>query len=71
MTTRDIVGDSNISSISYKNLPNDVKPGIRILLDDGLIALDVEGVDKTEIYCQVVNGGTLSALKGINVPNIR
>lgn len=71
LTTRDIVGDSSISSISYKNLPNDVKPGIRILLDDGLIALDVEGVDKTEIYCHVVNGGVLSACKGINVPNIR
>lgn len=71
LTTRSIVGDNTISSISYKDLPGDVKKGTKILLDDGLIALKVDDVSETEIYCTVINGGVLSAKKGINVPNIR
>ncbi|MBQ9901461.1 MAG: pyruvate kinase [Clostridia bacterium] len=71
LTTRDIVGSSNISSISFAGLPKDVKPGQRILIDDGLIELTVDSTTDTEIFCTVVNGGTVSNNKGINVPGIR
>ncbi len=70
LTTRDIVGSSTISSISFAGLPKDVKPGQRILIDDGLIELTVDSVTDTEIFCTVVNGGTVSNNKGINVPGV-
>lgn len=71
LTTRDIVGSNTISSISFAGLPKDVKPGQRILIDDGLIELTVDSVTDTEIFCTVVNGGTVSNNKGINVPGVR
>lgn len=71
LTTKDIVGSSNISSISFAGLPKDVKQGQRILIDDGLIELTVDSVTDTEIFCTVVNGGTVSNNKGINVPGVR
>ena len=71
LTTREIVGSSNISSISFAGLPKDVKPGQRILIDDGLIELTVDSTTDTEIFCTVVNGGTVSNNKGINVPGVR
>ncbi len=72
LTTRDIEGDSSIVSISYEGLPNDVTPGTRILIDDGLVAFNVdEIVDGTEIVCTALNSGPLSNRKSINVPGIR
>ena len=71
LTTKDIVGSSNISSISFAGLPKDVKQGQRILIDDGLIELTVDSVTDTEIFCTVVNCGTVSNNKGINVPGVR
>ena len=47
LTTEELVGDANKVSITYKDLVKDVQPGSRILIDDGLIALDVEAVDDT------------------------
>lgn len=70
LTTEDIVGDETICSISFEGLPQDVTPGSRILIDDGLIELRVEQTTETAITCTVVNGGTLSANKGINVPGV-
>lgn len=71
LTTRDILGDENISSITYKDLPKDVKPGTRILIDDGLIEMVVtEIADGTDIICEVKNSGFVSNHKGINVPGI-
>ena len=71
LTTKEIVGSSSISSISFAGLPKDVKQGQRILIDDGLIELTVDSVTDTEIFCTVVNGGTVSNNKGINVPGVR
>ena len=71
LTTKDIVGSNNISSISFSGLPKDVKPGQKILIDDGLIELSVDSVTDTEIFCTVINGGTVSNNKGINVPGVR
>ena len=72
LTTRDIVGDQNIVSVSYKGLTNDVKKGSVISIDDGLVQLEVkEIVDKTDIVCRVQNNGVLSNHKGVNLPGIK
>lgn len=70
LTTKDIEGDENICSITYKNLTKDVSEGSRILIDDGLIEMHVKSVSSTEIVCKVVNGGTVSSHKGINIPGV-
>ncbi|MBQ1275245.1 MAG: pyruvate kinase [Cellulosilyticum sp.] len=72
LTSRDIEGTQEIVSVTYKNLPNDVKAGSRILLDDGLIELVVdEIVDGTDIVCSIMNDGALSNNKGVNLPDTR
>ncbi|MCI9531546.1 MAG: pyruvate kinase [Lachnospiraceae bacterium] len=70
LTTEEILGDANRVSITYKDLVEDVEPGNRILIDDGLIELRVEEVTDTEIRCHVLNGGMISNKKGVNVPNV-
>ena len=70
ITTEPILGDETILSTSYKSLPDDVKPGDIILLDDGLIQLKVKGKSAAEVKCQVVEGGILSDHKGINLPGV-
>ena len=69
LTTEDVLGDSQRASITYKNLKNDVKTGMSILIDDGLIEMLVEEIRGEEIVCTVVNGGAVSNHKGVNVPN--
>ena len=77
------MGDAKRVSITYKNLPEDVKPGDRILIDDGLIGMEVKEIKVTsgakadkdgnkpkDIICQVLNGGVISNRKGVNVPNV-
>lgn len=68
LTTKDIEGNENMVSITYKGLVNDLKEGARILLDDGLIAMTVERLTETDIICKVLNGGVISDRKGVNVP---
>ena len=72
LTSRDVEGTQEIVSVTYKNLPKDVKEGGRILLDDGLIELIVEKiVDGTDIVCKIMNNGDLSNNKGVNLPDTR
>ena len=72
LTTRDILGDETIVNVSYEGLPKDVKSGDTILIDDGLIELDViEIKEETDIVCLVKNGGSVSDHKGINLPGIK
>jgi pyruvate kinase len=68
LTSREIKGTDKEVSITYKELTRDCKPGMTILLDDGLIELHVESVTDTDIACTVVNGGPISDKKGVNVP---
>ena len=70
LTTRDILGDNTIASITYKDLYKDVEMGTRILIDDGLIELVVKGINDQDIICEVINGGFISNHKGINVPGV-
>jgi len=72
VTTRDVVGNSSICSVTYKGLPKDVSVGNSILIDDGLIELKVkEIVNDTDIKCIVVNPGPVKNHKGVNVPGIK
>ena len=68
LTTEDVVGDETRVSVTYKNLPRDVKPGSSILIDDGLVGLTVEHVTDTDVCCRVNNGGAISNHKGVNIP---
>lgn len=68
LTTREVLGNEEMASISYKELGKDVDVGMEILLDDGLISLEVEELTQTDIVCRVKNGGMVSSHKGVNVP---
>ena len=70
LTTEEIEGDNKRVSVSYEGLVEDVEPGRKILIDDGLIELEVKGINGTEITCKVLNGGELGSKKGVNVPNV-
>ena len=68
LTTEDILGTRERVSSTYKDLPRDVRIGNRVLLDDGLIELEVKGVDGDDVITEVINGGFLKPQKGINLP---
>lgn len=69
--TDEVEGNERGCSITYPDLPKDVKKGNMILIDDGLIELDVEDVQEDRIICRVANGGELGERKGVNVPNVK
>jgi pyruvate kinase len=71
LTTEVIVGDGKRVSVSYSEMPNILREGDKILLDDGLIELRVERCEGSEIECQVVNGGKLKQRVSVNLPGIR
>ena len=71
LTPEEIVGDETRGYINYAGLAEDVKPGDRILIDDGLIELHVREVNGTDIVCRIENGGELGEKKGVNVPGVR
>ena len=71
LTTEDIVGDENRCSITYAELPQDVKTGDTILLDDGLVRLTVLDTTATAIRCRVENDGVMKNRKGVNIPGVR
>ena len=68
LTTTEILGNKESAYITYPGLPFDVMPGNRILIDDGLVEMEVESVVGEEIRCLVKNTGVISARKGVNVP---
>ena len=70
ITNADVSGDENRVSVTYKNLYKELKPGVRILLDDGLIELRVEQITGCDIVCTVVNGGDISNRKSMNIPGV-
>lgn len=69
LTTDEVEGDEERVSITYKELPQDIAVGSSILIDDGLIGMQVERIDGTDIVCRVLNGGVVSNNKGVNIPN--
>ncbi|MDR0738861.1 MAG: pyruvate kinase [Oscillospiraceae bacterium] len=71
LTTRKILGNEKICSVTFKDLPKDVKKNTKIFLNDGLLELKVEKIDQTDVVCEVTSGGVLYSSKGINIPNVR
>lgn len=71
LTTEEVSGTAERASITYKNLLQDIQPGITILIDDGLIEMKVEEMTETDIICRVINGGPVSNHKGVNVPGAK
>ncbi|MCA1688320.1 MAG: pyruvate kinase [Actinobacteria bacterium] len=65
----DFVGDASRLSTTYDRLAEDVKPGDRLLIDDGLIGLKVERIEDRDIVCEVLEGGPVSSHKGLNFPD--
>ena len=70
LTTEEMLGTAGKVTITYKELYKDVCPGDSILIDDGLIGMEVRRIDGQDIICKVVNGGFISNHKGVNVPGV-
>jgi len=68
LVSRDVEGTRDYVSITYKELYKDVSPGDTILIDDGLIEMEVKEISGEDIACLVRNGGRLSDQKGVNIP---
>ncbi|WP_024613923.1 pyruvate kinase [Clostridium sp. Ade.TY] len=66
----EVVGDATKCSVSYDGLANDVKPGNTILIDDGLVGLEVRRVEGNKVICEVMNTGLVGSHKGVNVPGV-
>ena len=77
LTTADVEGNNTRVSITYKNLPNDIEVGTRILIDDGNVVVKCTDIlrnadgETAEIVCKVINGGVLSNNKGVNIPGVK
>lgn len=70
LTADEVEGTKDIVSVTYNRLYEDLEEGMRVLIDDGLIEMKVEKVDKNNIVCRVINGGVVSNHKGVNVPDV-
>ena len=70
LTSEDIVGNAQRVSMSFERLPQVVKPGDRLFLNDGLVQLVVERVAGNDVHCKVAVGGELRSRKGLNLPGI-
>lgn len=70
LTIEDIVGDGGRVSVSFARLPQAVKPGDTLFLNDGLIQLEALKVEGNDVQCQVLVGGELRSRKGLNLPGI-
>ena len=70
LTTKELMGNSEIASISYKDLPSQLTKGNKVLIDDGKVSLEVIETNDTDIKCKVLVGGEISNHKGINIPNV-
>ncbi len=71
ITMKDVVGNKEMCTVSYKGLVNDVVPGDTILIDDGLVGLKVEEINGDDIVCIVENSGIVKNHKGVNVPGVK
>ena len=71
VTMKDVMGNKEMCTVSYKGLANDVKPGNTILIDDGLVGLTVKEVNGDDIVCEVQNTGIVKNHKGVNVPGVK
>jgi pyruvate kinase len=71
LTTKDIVGKSTLIPVTYKKLPDSVRKGSKIYINDGLIELKTLEVTTDEVHCKVITGGVILSHKGINIPGAK
>src|SRR5215470_6021965 len=70
LTTEAVSGNAERVSVTLTRLPNVVKPGDQLFLNDGLVQLTVQHVSGPDVYCKVAVGGELRSKKGLNLPGI-
>ncbi len=70
LTTEEVEGDDTRVSVSYADLPAQLKTGDRVLIDDGRLELRVTDLTETDVTCVVVIGGEVTNRKGVNIPNV-
>ena len=70
ITNRDVPGSQTEVGTTYHGLPDDVRPGDRLLVDDGKLCFKAVEVTETDVHCVVIEGGALSNNKGINLPGV-
>ncbi|MDO5716471.1 MAG: pyruvate kinase [Tissierellia bacterium] len=70
LTTEDILGDEKQVSVTYAHI-DEVEPGSRVLIDDGLVEFMVKSVEKGKIHMEAINSGELSDRKGVNIPDVK
>ena len=70
LTTDDIIGDASRVSVTFSRLPRVVKPGDTLYLNDGLIQVDVDRIQGSDVHCRIIVGGELRSRKGLNLPGI-
>jgi pyruvate kinase len=71
LTTREVQGDSRRATTTHAALPREVRPRDTLLIADGAVRLEVVAVEGTEVRCRVIEGGTISDHRGINLPGVR
>ena len=69
-TDKNVIGNKDRVAVTYDGFAHDLKPGNRVLVDDGLIAMDVKEIKSNEVICTVLNNGELGENKGINLPGV-
>lgn len=69
LTTRKVTGTEEIASVTYKKMPQEVKKGERVLIDDGKKRLEIQKITKTDIICKVLVGGETKGRRGVNLPD--
>ena len=67
-TTQEVEGDEHRVSVNYQGLAEDLEPGDRVLVNNGLVIFEVETIEGTEIRCRVLTGGVLSDRKSMSFP---
>lgn len=71
LTTRTLEGNDKIASVTHQGFAKDLKIGDRVLIDDGLVGLEVINKNSTDVICKVLNPGDISSNKGVNLPNVK
>jgi pyruvate kinase len=71
ITPEDVQGTSELIPIDYSSLTSDAEPGHRIMVDDGLLELQVISVNEREVFAKVIVGGVIKSRKGVNLPGIK
>lgn len=71
LTTKDVIGTEEIAHVTYKKIVKDVKKGTKILLNDGLVMLNVEKVTRTDVICTIENTGIVKSKKSVNIPGLK